>query len=456
MRSIIKVSTRFVISSAIITIILFIANIVFALAWFSSAKNYNFTEYNLSKIALNLVYSNNAYILNQEGKNILDERYQWAMLLNNDGKLIWSYNFPDDLPKEYSLQQVAVFSKWYLNDYPIHTYIYDDKLLVFGKSKASYAKYNVELPASLLDNFTSWSLGWLILNILFILLFSLALGIWLVHTFKPLAKGIYDLAENKKVELNTTNIMGDLALSINKASVELQNQKIKLQQRDAARANWIRGISHDIRTPLSMILGYASELEENNDLEIKKQANIIQNQVIKIKQLVNDLNLTSKLEYEMQPLNWDILNLSELIRNVIVEFLNGGLDNIYNISFNSYEKYLIEGDSTLIKRAISNLIQNSINHNPLGCNINLYIKSQAGKCSIYVVDDGLGVSDEKLDILKYSSHYITNSGTEQHGLGLQIVKQIVKVHGGIIEFSSPNNKGLCVQITFPTLNNLEL
>lgn len=84
-----------------------------------------------------------------------------------------------------------------------------------------------------------------------------------------------------------------------------------MQKKETARANWISGVSHDIRTPLSMVMGYAGQIEENEALPEadRKKARIIRQQSIKMKNLINDLNLASKLEYNMQPINPVPVNL---------------------------------------------------------------------------------------------------------------------------------------------------
>lgn len=71
-----------------------------------------------------------------------------------------------------------------------------------------------------------------------------------------------------------------------------------------ARANWIAGVSHDIRTPLSMVMGYAGQLASSSCLETedRKKAIMIMKQSERMKNLINDLNLASKLEYNMQPI----------------------------------------------------------------------------------------------------------------------------------------------------------
>ena len=74
-------------------------------------------------------------------------------------------------------------------------------------------------------------------------------------------------------------------------------------KRDQARSDWINGISHDIRTPLSVVMGYASQMESDGSLgeRQREQAGIIRRQSETIRSLVGDLNLTMRLDYEMQP-----------------------------------------------------------------------------------------------------------------------------------------------------------
>ena len=94
-----------------------------------------------------------------------------------------------------------------------------------------------------------------------------------------------------------------------------------------ARANWISGVSHDIRTPLSMIMGYAQRIAGDHGASenIQQEAEIIRAQSAKIKDLVQDLNLVSQLEYEMQPLHKEPVRLSKLLRSYAADLLNAGI-----------------------------------------------------------------------------------------------------------------------------------
>lgn len=86
----------------------------------------------------------------------------------------------------------------------------------------------------------------------------------------------------------------------------------------------------------------------------------MRNQSVKIKELVQDLNLVSQLEYEMQPLHLEVIRLSKLIRSYAAELLNSGISDTYTIEIEiaeNAENAVLEGDARLILRAISNLVQ---------------------------------------------------------------------------------------------------
>ena len=109
---------------------------------------------------------------------------------------------------------------------------------------------------------------------------------------------------------------GDLAEQLNRSSSVLQKQKEILSRRDQARTEWISGVSHDIRTPLALILGYSDRLKKDESLseDARKSAEIICGQSLIIRQLIDDLNLTSKLAYQAQPLKKSFCSPAQILR----------------------------------------------------------------------------------------------------------------------------------------------
>ena len=105
----------------------------------------------------------------------------------------------------------------------------------------------------------------------------------------PILNGLDKLSHGETVVLNINGELEDVGKRINETSLQLDKQ-------NKSRANWISGVSHDIRTPLSMIMGYADRITSSLDVgeNTRKQANIIKIQSVKIKNLVQDLNQLNK------------------------------------------------------------------------------------------------------------------------------------------------------------------
>ena len=205
-----------------------------------------------------------------------------------------------------------------------------------------------------------------------------------------------------------------------------------------------------------MVLGYSSSLEESRDLNTEQKEKIvaIRQQATKIKQLIEDLNLTSKLEYDMQPLRTEKISPVELARQVVCDFLDSGLDESFSIDFQSDEEselHYMLGDEALLKRAITNLLQNSIGHNPNGCAITISVDCTDGHTEIIVADNGVGVSTDKLQELNTKTHYLESTDEKlnlRHGLGVLLVRQIVEAHNGTMKIESMPNCGYKTTLIF--------
>jgi signal transduction histidine kinase len=205
-----------------------------------------------------------------------------------------------------------------------------------------------------------------------------------------------------------------------------------------------------------MVLGYASELDENEALPQpeREKARIIRRQGEKLRNLINDLNLVSMLEYEMQPLKRKRIKLSALARRVVSDVLNEGLEEKYALELDVADRgAIICGDESLLLRALNNLVHNSIRHNPEGCRILVQTAGSPdqGFCSIRVSDDGKGIPPDDLpDLtqLPYSSKR-KRPAPHGHGLGLPMVARIAKAHQGKLVLRSEPGRGLTAEIRLP-------
>jgi len=458
MDGIARILRRFVAAAILLSVLLLVLNFVLlGTVVFREQRQQPAPENVVREVAEGLAaLDGGRYVLAEETAELLERQGAWAMLIGEDGEVKWEERLPGDVPRTYGLTDVAKFSRYYLAEYPVYIWEHADGLVVVGYPKNSHGKFQFSWDAEWVRS-VPWRLGLLLLiNAAVALMLSVLMGLRMVRKIRPLVTGIRKLAREEPVRLDERGLLGDLAGSINAASAILQEKNAALKARDEARSNWIAGISHDIRTPLSMILGYASELEESPEVpeEHRRQAGVIRRQGEKLRSLVSDLNLVSMLEYDMQPLRRERVRLTSLARQAAADLLNDGLDGRFAIELDAAEEDLwITGDRKLLLRAIGNLLQNSVNHNPQGCRIAIgAFRSEDGtRCGLLVRDDGRGVPRERLaelTELPYSSNR-KHPPRQGHGLGLPMVDRIMKAHRGRLLLDSPEGGGLTAVLEFP-------
>ncbi|MCM3039136.1 HAMP domain-containing histidine kinase [Paenibacillus motobuensis] len=454
-----RILRRFAGATIVISVFLLILNFILLGVWIFKGMNEGQSPDSITqKVAVALQSNASGYSLHEDGQRLLEQNEAWAMLINGRGDVVWDFDLPATLPWSYTLTEVAQFTRNYLMDYPVYVWEHANGLIVIGFPKTSMAKYQFNVPVEWVQNLPSRIVMLVIANALLALMLSLLIGSRLIKSIKPLLRGIYSLAHEQSAYVEPKGMFSSLAQSINHTSVLLEQKDAALKARDEARSNWIAGISHDIRTPLSMVLGYASDLEDSPVMPVdqRQQAAIIRQQGEKLRSLVSDLNLVSMLEYEMQPLHPRRLRLSVLARQIASDFLNQGMEDKFMLDVDISEEQLqVNGDEKLLTRAITNLVQNSIFHNPEGCHIILQTNASSDGqiCRLIVRDDGHGVAENDLsDLLElpYSSRR-RRPAHSGHGLGLPMVARIAKAHRGQLLLISGEGKGMEAIIELPAM-----
>lgn len=381
---------------------------------------------------------------------ILEEHHAWAMILDDTGTVIFQSKLPEELPRRYTTADVAKFSRWYLGDYPVYVQEHPQGLLVVGGEKGSQAKYYFSVSESYARKLLVGLAAVFLTNIIVVVLLIWKNTRHVEKAVTPILRGIETVSSGQPVSLPEKGELAEINRQLNKAGAFIA-------KKDSARADWISGVSHDVRTPLAVILGFAGQLEDNQTLPIsaREQASYIRRQGEKLRSLISDLNLTSRLEYSMQPLRMEKVYVVELARQVVCEFLDGGLDARYQIVFDSSqesETASIMGDEALLKRALYNLIQNSVIHNPKGCVISVSVARNETGITTMVSDDGIGVSAEKLEKLRATAHHLESTDERlnlRHGLGVLLVRQIVEAHHGTVKIESAPQNGYQTVLVFP-------
>ena len=443
---------KYLLSTLIILILFFVLNIILIcgtllMAW-NNSTDPDIPVQTISKnITLNVdgTISSTDYI-----ENILKNKSAWAMILNEQGNVIWEKFLPEELPRTYSNLQIAKFSRWYLQEYPVFIQEHSAGLLVIGCEPNSITKYNFSIDINYIHSLIVGIFLMICFNILLIFILFWRNTHRIEKSIVPIIDGIDSIAQGKPITLSETGELSSINAELNKAGKHLL-------QKEQARAEWINGVSHDVRTPLSIILGYASEIEKNEDASqpVQLQASIIRKQSEKLRSLIADLNLTSRLEYSMQPLIKTSFSPVEIARQVIIGFMNGPIDNKYSFDFHSSSDMipvLIKGDTELFSRMLSNLIQNCINHNPHGCEITVEILKENDTCIISVIDNGGGMTStqiEKMNSGIFPNNMYNSNGESVHGFGLKLVYQILTAHNGNIKYENILPHGLKVILEIP-------
>ncbi|RMD01674.1 sensor histidine kinase [Clostridium autoethanogenum] len=291
---------------------------------------------------------------------------------------------------------------------------------------------------------------------LFILLILIAAvyGIWMNRTLLNITSGIRRLASNNYIPMKEKGTYKDIKYSLNLLYSKLKASEDERKKNQTLREEWIANISHDLKTPLSPIKGYAEILNDPKydvtSQDAKKYGKTILRNAENLESIVENLNFTYQLKNGMLPINRESENLVRLLKEVIISILNNPKYEKRNIIFNCVEDIIDSNfDNTLFKRAFTNLIYNSVIHNSPDTEIRVSIKKE-DKIYINIDDNGKGMSEEEVKKLfeRYYRGTSSSVSVKGSGLGMAIAKQIIEAHGGKINVKSKLNVGTSIEIEF--------
>jgi signal transduction histidine kinase len=231
---------------------------------------------------------------------------------------------------------------------------------------------------------------------------------------------------------------------------ELVNMVINLSESKKAQEDFILNISHDLRSPLNIILSilqcYKDEcLDVNKVKQNKEHMDIIKRNAYKILKLINNLIDTTKLEkqhYNLKKENLDIINLIEWNISAIDKYAKQ--KDISLVFDTNVEECVMAIDPEAIDRIIMNLISNAIKFSPQGKSIYINAWKSIHQLTISIKDEGIGISkEEQKTIFNRFVQSSRNKNNENFGsgIGLDLVRYLTKAHNGTIELKSEENKG---------------
>lgn len=243
-----------------------------------------------------------------------------------------------------------------------------------------------------------------------------------------------ELHDNSKDEISQLNT------HYNEMTQRIRTQVAQIEQFESKRKMLLFNLSHDLRTPLTMILGYAETIrvehyKDKRELQVSAR-NILQHSRY-MERLLNQILDISKQDVDAQKIQFTNEDVCEIIRRIIADYLLIIDEKNLALEFNIPKaEVFIEMNTSLIERAVRNILDNAIRYGSEGNYLGLQIIEEEKTVHIAIMDKGKGVSQE--DREHVFNRFYRSSGRQGEGLGigLSIVKDIVEAHQGNVEMSS--------------------
>ena len=228
----------------------------------------------------------------------------------------------------------------------------------------------------------------------------------------------------------------------------LKDAALELNRIEEVRKEFLANVSHDLKTPLTMIEAYAAsakDLNYNNKKKRERDLNIIIDEAERLNTLVNDILLLSKIENKTNKLNIEEFDITDFIKTILERFAIYTNDG-YRFEFNEKKPYIVCADKKGIERVIYNLINNAINYTGNDKIVKLELVDEKNYLLVKVIDTGKGI-EEKNKKLVWNKYFRINKRHRREvvgtGLGLSIVRQILEEHNFEYGIDSTLNKGTC-------------
>ncbi|CAN5411567.1 ATP-binding protein [soil metagenome] len=253
---------------------------------------------------------------------------------------------------------------------------------------------------------------------------------------------------NARVKVQSTGDLEQMAIIFNEMADILTSNVEKLEQVEILRRELVANVSHDLRTPISIIQGYIETLQIKADTltveERKRFLQTISESTVKLEKLVSELFELSKLEANQVEPKKEPFFISELINDISGKYQL--IANAKNISIHtvlSKELPFVFADVALIERVMQNLIDNALKFTPAGGKIIIKTCKNGHEVEVSVTDTGIGIPENERDQIfgRYykANHFINTKNTT--GLGLAIVKKILDLHHSSLELQTQVNIG---------------
>ncbi|MDO5414441.1 MAG: HAMP domain-containing sensor histidine kinase [Bacillota bacterium] len=242
---------------------------------------------------------------------------------------------------------------------------------------------------------------------------------------------------------------------INNLADTLTQASIELEKSDMLQKDLIANVSHDLRTPLTMIKSYAEmirDLSGNNPEKRDQHLQVIIDETDRLNSLVGDLLSISRMQSGKMVLERSNFNLTQAAESIINTYKIMEIEEGYKLNFNCKVNFIVNGDEEKIKQVISNLFTNAIKFAGKDKTVNVTLKRHGKYVLCKIEDHGVGIAKEEQDHV-WERYYRASSNmarpAEGSGLGLSIVKEILTLHKADFGVDSTEGKGTTFWFELP-------
>ena len=315
-----------------------------------------------------------------------------------------------------------------------YNYRFNEELLIYGEKLEDGTVIFISTPLKIMGSILTVIQKEFIYAAVVVLVISLLIAYFLANIFsnpitkmteesKKMAKGNYDV----KFKESSIEEINDLAKTLNNTSRELAKT-------ESLRRELLANVSHDLKTPLTLIKANAEmvkDLTYSNEEKRNSNLDVIIKETDRLNLLVEDILDLSKAQSDTMKLEISIVNLNDLVKSILTRYEVLKDRDGYKIKFKTDKKYVIKADKKRLEQVIYNLINNAINYTGEDKTVSINIKDYNDFIRFEVIDTGNGINDEDLKYI-WDKYYKVDKKykrvTHGTGLGLSIVKNILELH----------------------------
>jgi two-component system phosphate regulon sensor histidine kinase PhoR len=235
----------------------------------------------------------------------------------------------------------------------------------------------------------------------------------------------------------------------------VMNDVTRLKRLENLRRDFVANVSHELKTPITSILGFVETLTEGGLRDTERAEhfiNIIHHHTTRLNAIIEDLLSLSRLESHESEIPFEYCSVDEIVWKITEAYAETAAQHEVTIHTHYREGLRIRANANLLEQAISNLVNNAVKYSEAGSTVDVTIERHSGRVSVSVQDTGYGIPEDDLPRIFERFYRVDRARSRQlggTGLGLAIVKHIARAHGGEVSVESTLGRGSTFTISIP-------